>query len=174
MKLIIGLGNPGKQYAKTRHNIGFMVLDFLIEKDKWNSSKKAKAEYFKKEINGVEVELYKPQAFMNNSGQAVAYAAKKHNLTAEDIIVVHDDKDLPLGKIKVQTDSGSAGHNGVKSIMDHLKTKNFTRIRVGIASDNPRKMVDTSKFVLNRFGLLEKGKVKQAIQEAADEIKKLL
>ena len=174
MKLIIGLGNPGKQYAKTRHNIGWQVLDSLAGKNKWSESKKAKAEYIKKEIDGTLVELLKPLTFMNESGQAVAYAVKKHSIATSDIIVVHDDKDLPLGKIKIQSDSSSAGHNGVQSIMDHLKTQSFTRVRMGIASDNLKKMADTSKFVLNRFGFLEKGKVKQAVQQAVEEIKKLL
>jgi len=174
MKLIIGLGNPGKQYAKTRHNIGWQVLDSLAGDDQWSESKKIKAQYLKNKINGIEAELLKPLTFMNESGQAVAYAVKNHNLTADDIIVVHDDKDLPLGKIKVQTNSSSAGHNGVQSIIDHLKTQNFNRIRIGIASDNPKKMADTSKFVLNRFGILEKSKVKQAVQQAVDEIIKLI
>jgi PTH1 family peptidyl-tRNA hydrolase len=174
MKLIIGLGNPGKAYQKTRHNIGWQVLDFLAGKVKWHESKKAPAFYFKTEINSQEVELFKPTTFMNESGRAVAYAFKKHNLKPADLIVVHDDKDLPLGKIKVQTGSSSAGHNGVQSIIDHLKTKDFIRVRIGIASDNPKKMADTSKFVLNGFSLLEKSKVKQTIAEAAEEIKKLI
>src|SRR3989338_518570 len=174
MKLIIGLGNQGKEYAKTRHNIGWRVLDGLAGNSKWQSSKKVKAEYLKKEVNGKEVELFKPRTFINNSGQAVAYAVKNHNLTPKDIIVIHDDKDLPLGRIKVQAGASSAGHNGVQSIIDHLKTQAFTRIRLGIASDNPRKMSDTSKFVLNKFNLLEKGKVKKVIAEVIEEIKKLV
>jgi len=174
MKLIIGLGNPGKEYAKTRHNIGWQVLDLLAGEDKWSASKKVKAEYLKKEVNGKEVELFKPLTFMNNSGLAVAAALKNRNLTFQDIIVIHDDKDLPLGRIKVQKGSSSAGHNGVQSIIDHLKTKDFARIRVGVASNNPKKMSDTSKFVLNRFSFLEKGRVKQAIEEVAGEIEKLV
>ena len=111
---------------------------------------------------------------MNNWGRAVADALKNRNLTFQDIIVIHDDKDLLLGKIKVQTGASSAGHNGVQSIIDHLKTKDFARIRVGVASVNPKKMSDTSKFVLNRFSFLEKGEVKKAIEEAAEEIGKLV
>ena len=174
MKLIVGLGNPGKAYQKTRHNIGWQVLDYLTGKEKWLENKKAPAFYFKTEINNQKVELFKPTTFMNESGRAVAYAFKKHNLNFDDLIVVHDDKDLPLGKIKVQSGSGSAGHNGVQSIIDRLKTRDFTRVRIGIASDNPGKMTDTSKFVLSGFSLLEKGKLKQVIAEAAEEIKKLI
>ncbi|OIO46044.1 MAG: aminoacyl-tRNA hydrolase [Parcubacteria group bacterium CG1_02_37_51] len=174
MKLLIGLGNPGKQYDQTRHNIGFMVLDNLAGKNKWHTSKKANALYLWQEIADQEVELFKPQTFMNASGLAVALAMKKHNLEPKDIIVIHDDKDLLLGDIRTQTDRSAAGHNGIKSIIEHLGTQDFTRIRIGIASDNPRKMSDTSKFVLNRFGMFEKMKVKKAIDQAIEEIKKLI
>jgi peptidyl-tRNA hydrolase, PTH1 family len=174
MKLLIGLGNPGKKYDKTRHNIGFMVLDTLAGKNKWNISKKSNSLYAWLEVDYKEVELFKPQTFMNESGRAVAYAMKNHNLEAKNIIVIHDDKDLPLGEVKVQSDRGAAGHNGIKSIIKHLGTKEFTRVRVGIASDNPRKMSDTSKFVLNRFGMFEKKKVKEVINQAIEEIKKLI
>jgi len=174
MKLIIGLGNPGKSYTKTRHNIGWLVLDKLADKDKWSESKKGKLLHLHQTRDNHEIELIKPLTFMNNSGQAIAYALKKHNLTASDIIVVHDDKDLILGKIKVQTGASSAGHNGVKSIIEHLKTKDFTRVRIGVASDNSRKMADTSKFVLNKFSLLEKSKLNEALKQAVEQIINLL
>ena len=174
MKLLIGLGNPGRQYKNTRHNLGFMVLDEIAGKNKWQEAKKGQALYLLTSIDQKEVELYKPQTFMNNSGLSITYALKKHNLRPADLIVVHDDKDLSLGKIKVQTGAGPAGHNGVKSIIEKIGSQDFTRIRVGIASDNPKKMSDTAKFVLNRFSLLEKSKVKQVIKEVIEEVKKLI
>ena len=173
MKLIVGLGNPEKKYEKTRHNVGWMVLDALAENQNWQESKKAHALYQKMEISGHAVELIKPTTYMNNSGEAVAYAQKKHNLEADDIIVVHDDKDIPLGTVKVQKERGNAGHNGVRSIVEHLKSNAFTRIRVGTASENKRKMEDTTKFVLGRFGILEKGMLRQAIETAIHKINEL-
>lgn len=171
MKLIVGLGNPGKKYTFTRHNVGWMVLDTLTGKSQWKESVKAQAFIYKTEIGGKEVELLKPNTFMNNSGVAVAYALKKHP-TAE-LIVVHDDKDIPLGEIRVQTDRGAAGHNGVKSIMEHLGTQNFTRVRVGIAPSKPLNM-DAADFVLEKFAKEEKKKLNEAIVEAGRRIRELI
>ena len=174
MKLIVGLGNPGKQYEKTRHNIGFMALDQLAGQEKWSEDKNGRALYLKTAISGQAVHLLKPQTFMNESGVAVAGAIKNHNLAAADTIIIHDDKDLPLGKIKIQAGAGAAGHNGVQSIINHLKTKDFIRIRIGIASDNPKKMTNTTKFVLQKFGLLEKNKVSAAINRINQAVNTIL
>lgn len=181
MRLIVGLGNPGKNYAKTRHNAGFMVVDKLREElakeyaiSNWELSKKFNAEVCGCAINGSKIVLAKPMTFMNASGQAVQLTAHFYKLTVPDLIVVHDDKDIKLGEIKIQTDKSSAGHNGVQSIIDHIGTQNFTRVRVGIAPENPKKMSDTAKFVLNRFGLFEKKKVEEVISRTAQEILKLI
>lgn len=178
MKLIVGLGNPGKQYEKTRHNIGWLVLDMLVKiqgaEDGWQKSNKANAEFLKININGQEAELVKPLTFMNKSGEAVLYAVKKHNLKPEDIIIVHDDKDIIFGDIKVQKDRSSAGHNGVQNIIDHLHSQNFTRIRIGVALEDKRKMGDTSQFVLRKFGLFEKKKLKEVLLKAEKEIEEIL
>lgn len=178
-KLIVGMGNPGKLYAKTRHNAGFMVLDKLREELKkeynvsdWELSKKFNAEVCGYTINGNKIILAKPMTFMNASGQAVQLIANFYKLTPTDLIVVHDDKDIKLGEIKIQTDKSSAGHNGVQSIIDHIGTQNFTRVRVGIAPENPKKMSDTAKFVLNRFGLFERKKVEEVIKKSVEEILK--
>ena len=170
MKLIIGLGNPGKQYQKTRHNIGWMVLDLLAEKDKWHESKKAKALYLKKELNSTDVELFKPLTFMNESGRAVAYAVKKHNLKIDDIMVVHDDIDLPVGKIRIGKFDSSAGHKGIQSIIDNLNSADFVRFRIGIKNDKADKQ-PAEKLVLNKFGFMEKKKINEAIEQAAEAIK---
>lgn len=172
MKLIVGLGNPGKEYEKTRHNVGFMVLDALH--DSWKLNKKFNAEIAETTLNDVKVILAKPLTFMNASGEAVQTIAHFYKINPEDIIVVHDDKDIPLGTVKVQKERGDAGHNGVRSIVEHLKSNAFTRVRVGTASENKRKMQDTTKFVLSRFGLFEKTKFRDAIELAIQKIKELL
>ncbi len=181
MILIVGLGNPGKKYQKTRHNIGFQIADVLAEKEKWKKSKKANCLYLKKQINNKNVELIKPMTFMNDSGRAVRYAQKKHNIPVEKIIVIHDDIDLPVGAIRISKNSSSAGHKGVQSIINELKTKNFIRFRVGINQNNnltPKesklptgqaikqfnKKISTEKFVLQKFSKDEKKIVKQAVE----------
>lgn len=180
MKLIVGLGNPGKQYEKTRHNIGFMVLDALQENlkeynvGKWELSKKFNAEICGANIHNEKIILAKPMTFMNDSGVSVQLLAHFYQLTHRDIIVVHDDKDIMLGEIKIQNNRSDAGHNGVKSIINQIGTQDFTRIRVGVKSDNEKKMNDTAKFVLGRFGLFEKKTVQKMIQEAAQEILKII
>lgn len=173
MKLVVGLGNPGKQYAKTRHNIGFMVLDTLHD-GPWELSKKFNGEISTQTINEQKILLVKPMTFMNDSGQAVALIAHFYKLHPSDIIVVHDDKDLPLGEIRVQTDRGHAGHNGVRSIIECLGSKAFTRIRMGIASTEKKKMDDTAAFVLSKFSLIEKRAVKTMIDRAITEITQLI
>ena len=180
MKLIVGLGNPGEKYQKTRHNVGFMVIDKLAENlnfatTDFTDSKHAKAKYLKNIYNGHNLELLKPMDFMNNSGFSVAYAIKNNNLNPEqDLIVIHDDKDIPLGDIKIQRDKSDAGHNGVKSIINHLKTQNFIRVRMGVAPTDPKKIGDTANFVLKKFGLFEKKKINLAIEKAVAEIIKLI
>lgn len=180
MKLIIGLGNPGKKYEKTRHNVGFVILDELREKlteyqiSNWELSKKFNAEICGCTIKGEKIILVKPQTFMNESGVSVSLIGHFYKLTPKDLVVVHDDKDLKLGEVKVQVDRGHAGHNGVRSIIEHLNTQNFLRVRVGVASDNEKKMQNTADFVLGKFGLLERSKVKEVIQKSVDEVIKII
>lgn len=180
MKLIIGLGNPGKQYQKTRHNMGFIVVDALHEKlkeegiSRWELSKKFNAEICGLTLRNEKIILAKPMTFMNESGQAVGLLAHFYKLSARDLLVVHDDKDLKLGDIRVQTDKSDAGHNGIKSIIAHIGTQNFTRVRLGIAPEKESMMKDTSDFVLSKFGLFEKKKVDEVVEKAVEEIMKLL
>ncbi|MBL7141895.1 aminoacyl-tRNA hydrolase [Patescibacteria group bacterium] len=166
MILIVGLGNPGKKYQKTRHNIGFQVADVLAEKEKWRKSKKANCLYLKKQINNKNVELIKPMTFMNDSGRAVRYAQKKHNIPVEKIIVIHDDIDLPVGAMRISKNSSSAGHKGVQSIINELKTKNFIRFRVGIRpeKDSLLQKYSVEKFVLKNFSRSEQKTIKQAVE----------
>lgn len=174
MKLIIGLGNPSKKYARTRHNVGFMALDFLTPKTDWKKSDKAQAQYTKIEFGSHRVELLKPTTYMNNSGVSVAYAAKKNGVLPEDIIVIHDDKDIPLGHTKIQRDRGSAGHNGIKSIIEHLGTRDFTRIRIGVAPPDGSPIEDTANFVLQNFTATEQKILKTVFENVKNEIENLL
>jgi len=167
MKIIIGLGNPGKQYDNTRHNLGFMVLDALAkELDlKWQANKKFQSEVAK----GVDQILVKPQTFMNNSGQAVAAILSYYKLTPADLTVIHDDLDIELGKYKTSIDSRSAGHRGVESIIDHLKTKDFKRIRIGIKTPVLEK-IPVDKFVMQKFNKVEKKIINPIITKVIKEL----
>ncbi len=173
MKLIVGLGNPGKEYEHTRHNVGWLFLGELVAGEEWQHSKKANADYVKKEIAEKRVELLKPTTFMNNSGLAVAYAKKKHDLPLTDIIVIHDDKDIPLGETRVQKGRGAAGHNGVQSIIDHLGEKDFWRIRIGVAPAD-REIHDTAHFVLARFTSEEQKKLETVFKTVHEELIRLV
>lgn len=176
MKLIIGLGNPGKRYEKTRHNVGFMVLDYLhynLKKEglsDWSLSKKFNAIISGGTINGEKILLAKPMTFMNHSGQAVQLIAQYYKLSHRDLLVIHDDKDLELGKIKMQSNRGSAGHNGIKSIIEHIGTQDFLRLRLGVAPKNEKKMNKVDKFVLGKFNLLERKIAQKMIEQATSEI----
>ncbi|OGH73771.1 MAG: aminoacyl-tRNA hydrolase [Candidatus Magasanikbacteria bacterium RIFCSPHIGHO2_02_FULL_51_14] len=180
MKLILGLGNPGKRYEKTRHNVGFIIADALRDEWKkfsatdWHLSKKFNAEIAECAIGDKKIVLAKPMTFMNDSGQAAQLIAAYYKLSPADILVIHDDKDLPLGQIKIQTDRGHAGHKGVESVMAHLGAKEFTRARIGIANPDPKKMGDTAKFVLDKFSIGEKRLLKKTVEEAVGQIAETL
>ncbi len=155
MILLVGLGNPGKEYERTRHNIGWRVLDayaasleveFTFEK-KWNA-------LIAKQN---DVILCKPQTFMNNSGQAVRAVADYFKIEPHRIIVVHDDKDLQFGTIRMRSEGSSAGHNGVQSIIEHMGVQEFPRMRVGVMNDQP--LPDTADFVLQRFSNTEEQQI---------------
>ena len=178
MKLIVGLGNPGKKYEKTRHNVGFMALDRLHQELKkyniseWELSKKFNSQICGCTINSEKIILAKPMTFMNTSGEAVQLIAQYYKIEPESITVIHDDKDIKLGEVKIQKDQGHAGHNGIRSIIDHIGSQNFTRVRIGIAGANEKKMIDIAKFVLGKFGIFEKGKLEKSIAKALEEILK--
>jgi len=169
MKLIIGLGNPGIKYNKTRHNLGFFTIDELAEKIKineWKIKMQFNANIAQGIFNDKKTILVKPQTFMNNSGIAVKSIADYYKIPYEEILVIHDDIDLSLGEIKIQQSRGAAGHKGVKSIINILKTKDFTRIRIGIKSIDKEKIIDTEKFVLKKFTFKERKIINQTIERA--------
>ncbi len=176
MKLIVGLGNPEKEYQTTRHNTGFLVIDKLLTDSEAKTSfdKKANAEVAKTVINKKRVLLAKPQTFMNNSGLAVRALCDFYKIKPENLIIIHDDKDVVLGETRVQTDRGPAGHNGVKSIIEHLGTQNFTRIRVGVAPSGENQIKDTANFVLGKFSAEEIKDLKKVIENVVKEIEGLV
>ncbi len=166
MKLIIGLGNPGEEYEKTRHNAGFLAVDKIVSNSEYqllSVKQKFNAEISQGAINNEKTILAKPQTFMNNSGQAARAILDYYKINAEDIIVIHDDLDIPLGEFKISKNKNSGGHKGVQSIIDHLGTKDFMRIRIGINVEN--KKTPTEKFVLGRFGEDEMGEIEGVIKE---------
>lgn len=152
--VIVGLGNPGERYAETRHNIGFMVADLLAARNRSDPRGRFQIQNPKTK-EAFDVLLLKPQTFMNLSGVAVREALRQTNLEESDyrtrLLVVHDELDIPLGDVKLQTDRSAGGHNGIKSIVENLGTQAFARIRVGIGKP-ARGGMDTSDWVLTKFG----------------------
>ncbi|WEG12729.1 aminoacyl-tRNA hydrolase [Pullulanibacillus sp. KACC 23026] len=165
MKLIIGLGNPGSEFAKTRHNIGFEVVDAISDTHHFPLDKlKFNAQFGKGKINGEDLVLVKPLTYMNLSGEAVAPLMKFYQIPVEDILVVYDDMDLPLGKIRLREKGSAGGHNGIKSLIQHLGTQEFKRIRIGIGRPNGREPV--VDFVLKRFSKEDQPVVERSVEEA--------
>ena len=137
MIIVAGLGNKGEEYENTRHNTGFIVLDFIAGAKDWNESGKANALIKKVGTGKKQIEFIKPLTYMNNSGVSAAYEMKANKLKPAQVVVIYDDMDLPIGRIKISFNRSSGGHNGVESIIKHLKTQEFLRIRVGISPHTP-------------------------------------
>lgn len=174
MILIVGLGNIGEKYAKTRHNLGFMVLDELAEKmlslakTKWQENKKFNSQFIRIDPQTI---LVKPQTMMNASGFAVAKMADFYHIEPAEIWVIYDDVDLPLGKIKIRLGGGSGGHRGIDSIIEQLGTDKFVRFRLGIGEANRGKDGLLEKYVLENFTSNKASKVRQMIKKAMAAIK---
>ena len=147
MKLIAGLGNPGTQYAQTRHNVGFRVVDILAEKQGWNWERRGRALVANGMLGSEKVVLVKPLTFMNNSGEAVSELLRWYKLAPEDVLVIYDDLDLPVGKIRLRGKGSTGGHNGLSNITHHLHTDAIARLRVGIGRPANHRM-DTIQYVL--------------------------
>jgi len=176
MIIIIGLGNPGKKFEKTRHNLGFLIIENLKLKienfSDWKYEKKFKAEISRGKIGNEKVILAKPQTFMNNSGKSVKLLFTNYSLPITKLFIVHDDLDLPLGKIKISIGRGSAGHKGVESIINELGTKNFVRFRVGIRPKNnkQRTINNVKEFVLLKFNKREEKILKEVVKRTCQAI----
>ncbi len=150
LRAIVGLGNPGPQYAQTRHNVGFMVLDRLAQRWglSWREEKRFKGLYAERGYQGRKIALLKPQTYMNASGEAAIALLQWHKLPPESLLVVYDDLDLPFGKLRLRANGSAGGHNGIKSCLQHLGGDAFGRLRLGIGRAGDR---ETVAHVLGTF-----------------------
>ena len=173
-QLVIGLGNPGPQYAKTRHNIGFMVADLLAARlgAPFKVHKRSGAEIVTGRLGNCSVVVAKPRTFMNESGRHVGPLAKFYSVLPADVIVIHDELDIDFGKIRLKLGGGEGGHNGLRSIANALGTKDFQRVRIGIGRPPGRK--DPAAFVLENFTAAERAEVATICELAADATELLL
>ncbi|MDI6602826.1 MAG: aminoacyl-tRNA hydrolase [Patescibacteria group bacterium] len=172
MFLVVGLGNPGKKYESTRHNLGFKVVDEIaatFQFSIFNFHSIFNAQISKGKINGKKIILAKPQTFMNLSGKSVKPLINFYKITLPDLVVIHDDIDLSLGKIKIVKNRGAAGHKGVESIIKELKTKDFVRFRIGILPKTG-KPKNPEKFVLEKFNKEEEKILKKVIKKTVEAI----
>ena len=181
MKLIVGLGNPGEEYEDTRHNVGFMVVDKLAHELgssdlRWEMKEKHKAQIAK--IS--DIVLVKPQTFMNASGVAVRSLVSFYKLEPQDVWVIHDDLDLPVGKVRMRMGGGSAGHHGIDSIIEELGSDQFMRVRLGIGRGKEAKVKTGNKnfhrrfvidFVLSRFTQSEAGELRHLVKKAVELVR---
>ena len=167
MYLIAGLGNPTKEYDKTRHNVGFSVIDVLADRYRIDiSEKKHKALCGRGVIEGQKVLLLKPQTFMNLSGESIRAAADYYKIEPEEMIVIYDDISLDPGQLRIRLKGSAGGHNGIKNIIANLGTQDFPRIKVGVGAKPPR--MDLADYVLSRFGAGEQKLMEEAFGEAAE------
>jgi PTH1 family peptidyl-tRNA hydrolase len=167
LRLIVGLGNPGEHYKETRHNVGFMVIDHLAKRLKLKKYEESCFSHlYKKNIKGTTVYFAKPQTYMNLSGVAVKNLVSDLNLLPEEIMVVHDDLDLPLGVTKIKFGGSSAGQKGVENIIKELGTKNFYRLRIGIG--RPKEKRQVVNYVLSPFSADQRPVIQRAIQKAGE------
>jgi PTH1 family peptidyl-tRNA hydrolase len=174
MILIVGLGNPGEKFSQTRHNLGFMTVDQLAKEmlslvqTKWQENKKFDVQFINISSQNI---LIKPQTMMNASGFAAAKMANFYHVEPKNIWVIHDDADLPLGKIKIRLGGGSAGHRGINSIIEQLGTDKFVRFRLGIGRAQIKKDRLLEKYVLQNFNSSETSKIRQMIKKATAAIR---
>jgi peptidyl-tRNA hydrolase, PTH1 family len=178
MKLIVGLGNPGQEYSTNRHNIGFLCISHIARANNIEMNRKqSKARVGTGNIAGNQVVLAKPQTYMNLSGESIVPLMQKYLVRKEDLIVIHDDIDLPLGKIRIRRDSSAGGHNGIKSIIGSLGTQDFIRIRVGISrplNAKEDKFVSVKDYVLGDFVPAEKPVIEETIKRVGEAVVTLI
>ncbi len=168
MKLIVGLGNPGKEYENTRHNMGFMVIDkFAYDKRVVFNKEKFGGVYTEFSYNNEKIILLKPMKYINLSGEVVSSYVSYFKIKISDILIISDDLDMPLGKIKLKTNSSSGGHNGLKNIEQHLGTKEYKRLKLGISNN---KEIDTKDYVLGKFSKSDSNLLNEIILKSNDII----
>lgn len=164
MFLIVGLGNPGREYENTRHNIGFAAIDIIAEKYNIDVNRtKFKGEYGEGFINGNKVILLKPYTFMNLSGESVREAIDFYKLTEEEVLIIYDDISLEVGRLRIREKGSAGGHNGIKSIINHMETDVFTRIKIGVGAPKG----DLVNHVLGKFSKEEVNILKQTLDVVA-------
>jgi len=170
--LITGLGNPGIRYRKTRHNMGFMAIDYVSEKFSVKVNKhRCRALTGEVNIDGFKIILAKPQTYMNASGESIRDLLEYYNLTAENLVIVYDDMDIPLGKVRIRKKGGAGTHNGMKSILYHVETEEFARIRIGISTNENE---NTVRYVLSRFSRDQRKTAFEGIETAAHAVEELI
>ena len=170
LKLIVGLGNPEQKYLPTRHNVGFWVLDSLAQElsKKFTLSKKYESEIFEYEYETKLFHMMKPLSYINNSGEPIKKFIKNKNISPENILIIYDDLDLDVGKIRLKLDGGSGGHNGLNSIIEQIGSKNFWRLRVGIGK--PYKKHEVINYVLGKPSQSDKSVIDKSIKVMLNEI----
>jgi len=172
--LVVGLGNPGPEYKRTRHNAGFLVADVLAERigGRFTVHKKSGADLVEARLDGRKVLLAKPRTYMNLSGRPVAALARFFSVPPTEVIVVHDELDLPFGSIRLKRGGGEGGHNGLRSISNALSTKDYLRVRFGVGRPPGRQ--DPADFVLKPFSAPERKEVPVLVEQTADAVELLL
>jgi PTH1 family peptidyl-tRNA hydrolase len=167
--LVVGLGNPGDEYRGSRHNIGAEVVELLAERHGGRLRKrKERALVDEVTMDGKRVALAVPLTYVNDSGHAVGALVRRFGVTPEELVVVHDELDLPVAELKVKSGGGLAGHNGLRSIVEHLHTQDFQRVRLGVGK--PVSKERGADHVLNRFGKRERSEVDVTVEQAADAV----
>ena len=167
MKLVVGLGNPTKEYENTRHNIGFMYLDYLFDNNSFSLNKKFNALELEKNINGEKILFIKPLSYMNLSGEVVIKYVNYYKINVSDILVIQDDLDMPIGKYKLMFNHGAGGHNGIKNIILNINSKEFLRLKIGISKNNN---IDMKDYVLGRFSKEEINLINNTFNELSSLI----
>ena len=173
-QLVVGLGNPGPQYEKTRHNVGFMVADLLAGRlsGTFKVHKRSGAEIVTGRLGNRPVVVAKPRTYMNESGRHIGPLAKFYSVSPADVIVIHDELDIDFGRIRLKLGGGEGGHNGLRSVVNALGTKDFHRVRIGIGRPPGRK--DPAAFVLENFTAAERAEVPAICEQAADATELLI
>lgn len=171
MKLVVGLGNPGKNYENTRHNCGFMCIDYYIAKNNLKLKNKFNSLYCEQIVNGEKMILVKPNTYMNNSGDSVVQFVKYYNIDLSDVLIIYDDVDFEVGKYKIKKNGSSGGHNGIGDIINKLKTQNIQRVRIGI-SKNKNDLVDYVLGKLSKEEINAINEVLPTISEIIDDFSK--
>ena len=160
MKAIVGLGNPGLDYEETRHNVGFLLLDQWCKQRGLKVKSRFRGKFAEDRMGEEKILLLKPQTYMNLSGMAVAELVGFYQLDPQDVLIIHDDIDLPLGKLRLRAQGGSGGHNGLRSIQTHLGTTEYWRLKIGVGRPADD---DVAGHVLSSFGRAEKGEIDEAV-----------